>query len=116
MKLWLFIILTFATLIACSKDTKNTNDSKTLPDCIQNKIDEILPLSSIQLLGVYKYKIDGQYHYWFHTDMFVSDFKEYIYNEDCEEMCGYCGACIKPKCIDVYPDYGSSEWEVAWKP
>ncbi len=110
-KLYFLIILAF--IFACTKEKKESGD---LPPCIQTRINEILPLSSFQLLAVYRYKIDDEYHYWFNTTSAVSDYVEDIYDDNCNKVCSYCGACLKPECIDNYPYYGSSDWEVAWKP
>jgi hypothetical protein len=110
MKFNLIVFLILASIFACSKD------SNSIPDCIQAKIDEMLPLSSVQLKAVYKTKIDGEYHYWFNTGAVTWDGAEYIYSENCENQCSYCGFCIKDECIDKYPEYGSEKWEIVWKP
>ncbi len=110
MKAKIVILLFLASFYACSKD------SNDIPDCIQAKIDEMLPLSSVQLIAVYKTKIDGEDHYWFNTGAVTWDGAEYIYDKKCKQVCNYCGFCVKDDCIDKYPGYAADKWEVVWKP
>jgi hypothetical protein len=110
MKIYILTLLFLSLMLSCGKS------SDELPECIQAKIDATLPLSSVQLIAVYKTNINDETHYWFNTGAVTYDGAEYIYDKDCNQVCSFCGFCVKSDCIDAYPDYSSDKWEVVWKP
>ncbi len=109
-QLFFTTLLSGFLLVACSK-----KDENVIPDCIQNKIEKFEENGIEKLVAVYKYNLNGDDHFWFNTGAVTYDGSEAIYDENCKEVCGYCGFCVKSKCIDDYPSYGSEEWQLVWK-
>ena len=101
-----FMLLSSVTF-ACNNKDYNT---KELPDCIQTYID----LSSKQPFETVKVqKVDGECYYWLNTGAMNWDGVEYIVNENCDTVCGYCGECIPPECLD---DFDYNNWDIIWEP
>ena len=99
-------IVSLAFLSACCE-----KEDLTTSLCILEKIEAF----KLEGLGVYSYEINGKNNYWFHTGAMHYDGSEYIYNENCEVTCYYCGECAPPGCLGSFPPYLSDQWTLVWK-
>lgn len=109
MKTWFWILATMAFLSACNK----AEDPCGKPDssCIDEKIEAFKKTEGA--LAVYRYQVDGDYHYWFHDGAVAWDGVEHVYNTDCEEVCFFCGECLQSACADKYPA-NQADWTLIW--
>ena len=102
----LFIIVLFLIVSCKPEESLDLN----LPVCIENVIqDSIL---SKNLITIQLQKINGENHYWMNTDFRHSDGPEYILNNQCDTICGFCGECNPDECIN---DYKSKKWKIIWE-
>ena len=109
---YFFFFFSFSLFLAsCSHDAPGPGT----PECIKEKIDAYAADSSLFFIRVYKTAIDNGEHFWFNTKAVQIDGAEFILNEQCDTVCGYCGECVPADCIDDYPGYGSDEWELVWE-
>jgi hypothetical protein len=105
------IILLFAALIAinaCTHEPENT-----IPICMTEKINTFK--SDATAKAVLSIEVKGETFYWFNTDATYYDGIEYIYGNDCNQACFFCGECASPECIQDFP-YEKDQWEIVWKP
>jgi hypothetical protein len=81
--------------------------------CMLEKIETFK--SDAAAKAVYSYVLDNEVYFWFNTDATFYDGAEYIYGNDCNQACYFCGECSPPECTQDFP-YDKSKWEIVWKP
>lgn len=100
------LIPIIALLLLFSCKSKDDQDN-LIPDCIQEQIE-----NEATLMAVLTQEVDGEIHYWLNTGVLSLDGTEFIVNNNCEEVCQFCGLCVPPNCND---DYNADEWTVIWE-
>ena len=121
----LILAILYSMTLGCKKDSVkptiedtcekqsievDTEPNSLLLECIKNG--SVVCRFSGEVKTIRRQKVGNEYHYWINTDARQFDGREYILNDKCEVVCGYCGFCVKGDCID---DYIDADWEIIWE-
>lgn len=103
-------------LFACNKsdsldpDKNVLGDLSTVPNCIQDIIDDVDLSASLKTLRVQE--LDNEFHYWLNTDFMQADGREFIVTAACDTICSFCGFCLPAACAS---DYDDDNWTTIWE-
>jgi len=97
----IFLLALCLFVFSCEK-----NNTKKLPDCIQELIDE-----KDYINVVYCQRVNGELNYRFTMGFIQADGAEYFINERCDTMC-FISVVEWPECNS---DYDSDNWKVIWE-
>lgn len=106
----IFIISILVILFSCSKESKNANIDKKLPDCLKEVVKNRDSRRELKRIKVQE--VNSELHYWLNTDASQSDGVEFIVNTNCDTICTFCGECFPPECTTIY---NYEEWITIWK-
>ncbi len=104
----LVILVQLLWIVSCQKNSIDTSIS----DCINDKIEAFKNDETAK--AVYSITRNEKQYYWMNTDATYFDGVEYIFGNDCENACQFCGECALPDCTKDFP-YDKSKWTLVWK-
>ncbi len=95
---------------ACKKEK---DYSEPLPDCINEKVEQFKKNS--ESIGVFTIVNDSERVYWFKVSDYAHEYDacDFIYNENCEVVCGFGGLC--PQTMINCPELDNPDWETIWE-